>query len=104
MLISYVVVGGAVPSCAGINAPLVCTVSSKQIYPVSVQLVFPVGEVSHFLGLSLDLLSMFFSQVLLFSDNYYIPDTYTLPYTHNYINNTTCAFSLPTPEFLHVVI
>ena len=34
-------VGGAVTSCAGISSTvLVCNVSSKQIYPVSVQLRF----------------------------------------------------------------
>ena len=44
---SIVVVGGAVTSCAGISAAFVCTCSSKQIYPVSIQSDFLAGEVSN---------------------------------------------------------
>ena len=43
---SLLVVGGAITSCAGISAAFVCTSSSKQIYPVSVQSDFLAGEVS----------------------------------------------------------
>ena len=45
--ILHVVVGGAVTSCAGISAAFVCTVSFKQIYPMSFQSDFPAGEVSN---------------------------------------------------------
>ena len=57
----FIVVGGAVTSCAGISAAFVCTSSSKQIYPVSIQSDFLAGEVSNHLGLSPDSLSMFFA-------------------------------------------
>ena len=52
--VEIIIILGAATSCAGISSALVCTISSKQISPVSVQLGSLMAEVKKNVGLFLD--------------------------------------------------